>query len=482
MVPRLNRRSVWMAILLVALTVWGLTDVRSRARTDLNNPLAHRTDLTVNTVAGAAMFDGRDPYAVSNLRGWHYHLPPLLAILVAPLSALDTQWQGVIWYAMSLVMLWGCYTECRRIWQSLCAAEDLQIGKVATTDSPGPNRLASLPNYFYWLAAATVLLPVLNCLQRGQLGILVTYFLLLGLRCVLTSRTVHGAMVAGIILALPVTVKVIPALPVGIICLQLLAVAVRHHEAAAARMRALGIALGTVGGLLMFFLIIPSLVVGPAKNVQLLRTWIANISPDQEGKFDDDFGMHAMRNQSLSNAIYRVGNWAAHVFGGTQDDQLVEALAGSKVTMPMDSPGAQWTVRFIQLCMLLLLLAAGWQAAREGRGFSTAVVFSLGCLLMSTISPVFRGHYYVLWLPAAWLLPLYCWRMGYARSAMALSASACAVIWTHYLLLEWAGRLGVLGVGATIWFGVATVFLIRPRFDAGRLMQTNSAPHLRRAA
>ena len=73
--------------LTAALIVWGLVDVRNRGRIDPGNLVEHRTDFTVYTEAGAACFDGRDPYGVTNARGWGYLYPPLLAILVAPLAA-----------------------------------------------------------------------------------------------------------------------------------------------------------------------------------------------------------------------------------------------------------------------------------------------------------------------------------------------------------------------------------------------------------
>ncbi len=113
---RLNRKWFWLAILAIALAVWGLTDIRSCAKSDPKNLPGHRTDLTVYTTAGAAMFDGRDPYAVHNPRGWHYLYPPLFAILMSPLSLLNSQWQGVIWYAISVATAWGCFTESRRLW------------------------------------------------------------------------------------------------------------------------------------------------------------------------------------------------------------------------------------------------------------------------------------------------------------------------------------------------------------------------------
>ena len=197
---RLNRSSYWLAILAVALAVWGLTDVRQRAKTDPQNLGTHRSDFTVYTTAGAAMFDGRDPYAVANPRGWHYLYPPLFAILVSPLAKLDSQWQGIIWFAISLLTLWGCYVESRRLWRWLCDTEkspSVSVGSVAAVKSSqqensSQQKISTLPVYFFWLAGATVLLPVLNCLQRGQVGILLTYLLLLGFRYVVTSQTLFA--------------------------------------------------------------------------------------------------------------------------------------------------------------------------------------------------------------------------------------------------------------------------------------------------
>src|SRR5688572_25029981 len=81
----------------VVLTLWVLEDVRRRARVSETDPLVHKTDFTVYTIAGEAMFDGRDPYEVSNPRGWHYLYPPLFAIVVAPLAKLPPTEQALVW-------------------------------------------------------------------------------------------------------------------------------------------------------------------------------------------------------------------------------------------------------------------------------------------------------------------------------------------------------------------------------------------------
>ncbi|MCH7501565.1 MAG: DUF2029 domain-containing protein, partial [Nitrospinae bacterium] len=117
---------IGLAALCLGLILWGLTDVRQRAHfdpvlaeQDWREILKHRTDLTVFTEAGAAFFDGRDPYRITNPRGWMYLYPPLFALLIAPLHFLQPQWQGVTWYFLSLAMVWGCYRETVRLLRHL---------------------------------------------------------------------------------------------------------------------------------------------------------------------------------------------------------------------------------------------------------------------------------------------------------------------------------------------------------------------------
>ena len=70
------------------------------------DPLQHKTDFTVYTEAGAAFFDGRPPYEVSNPRGWIYLYPPLFAMLVAPLHApaFARSGDGLVYYFLAYVL------------------------------------------------------------------------------------------------------------------------------------------------------------------------------------------------------------------------------------------------------------------------------------------------------------------------------------------------------------------------------------------
>ena len=160
------------AILLVGLTLWFFLDVGPRGRISREKPELHRTDFTVYTEAGAAFFDGRDPYAVKNPRGWFYLYPPLFALMVAPLSRLGSVTQVMVWYVASVALGFGCYGEARRLWRSWTAT--------------GTRRDAT------WIAACAglaVLLPSLECLQRGQIGTSpLLYALLLGYRLAALGR------------------------------------------------------------------------------------------------------------------------------------------------------------------------------------------------------------------------------------------------------------------------------------------------------
>src|SRR5262249_5016655 len=157
-------------------------------------------------------------------------------------------------------------------------------------------------------------------------------------------------------------------------------------------------------GLVLYFILIPSLAVGSAANIKYLNTWYHTVLLDDQGKSDDDFSAHGMRNQSLTNATYRLGNWVAYLVGAGSNDRAIDSVpasAAQNAGLPMDGFAARLTMRIVQLALLVLLLHSIWIAARRNDAWTTASVFALACLLMSAISPLFRGHYYVLWLPAA---------------------------------------------------------------------------------
>ena len=450
-----RRRWVWIAVL-IAIVVWGLTDVRRRARIDPENATAHKTDFTVYTVAGAAFFDGRDPYEVTNPRGWHYLYPPLFAILVAPLSALGTQTQAVVWYFVSVAMCFGMWYECRKLWRWLATN-----GVLAST------RQNLAPGWLGWLAAATVALPVMNCLQRGQVGVLLAYLLLVGLRLVVSSETMRGVFMGGIALALAVTIKLTPILPAGVLSLALLARAWRKHHSYADALaeglsrgpmhRAAATIAGGLVGLFLFALIVPGSLVGHAANIGHLRTWGTRVVANEEVGLDNDFNVRSKRNQSLANSVRRFGNRLAYAAGAGPDDRLVDDLAQQATSMPMEDAVTDVTLRVAAVGLVALLLIAGWRVAGRDDSSGVAALFGLACTATLLVSPISWGHHYVVWLPALVLVPYWMWNNDRRALAIAMAETALVLMLAHYVFLDHSGRVGLLGIGTAIWYFVGTV-------------------------
>ncbi|NIQ03198.1 MAG: DUF2029 domain-containing protein, partial [Nitrospinaceae bacterium] len=270
----------------------------------------HRTDLSVYTWAGAAFFDERDPYEVVNPRGWKYLYPPLFAILMAPLNFFPPQWQGVVWYFLSLLMAWGCYRETVRLYH-LC-------GKTAGTSQKKESRTVR------WILAgtvATVLFPALDCLQRGQVGILILYLLLLGFRLVMENRAPLKVAAGGMVLALAVTFKIIPLLPALFLLYLLLVRRLTRPASGGTGFQEWSAAGGMALGLVLFVFIIPSLFLGWQANWKYLNVWTAKVGVHAvEISQDSNFSNPTSpRNQSLNNAMYHAGNRVAYWFSrGTE--------------------------------------------------------------------------------------------------------------------------------------------------------------------
>jgi len=448
----------WLVGLLLALTIWGMLDVRRRGYPHPETPHEHKTDLTVYTEAGAAFFDGRPPYEVCNPRGWTYLYPPMFAMLLAPLHAMSMQDQVTVWFFISLLFCWGCYRECRRL-----------IGVVCNAD---PSMAVAWVRWFPWLGVAAVavaLLPVLNCLQRGQVGIVKLYLLLLGLRLVLDGRSFRSRLAGGIVLAMPVVLKILPLLPVGFLLFLLLVDFVKSRwnrwpTLAPIGSRFTASAMGFTLGLALFFLLIPAALLGWNANWQHLNTWTRFVATKaDDGGMDPRSGnSHSARNQSLQNAAYRLGNFGAHVLAGGPDDLLVETFEAPR--MAMDAPEVENVLLLSRLTLTLALLLLGVRLVRgDGNLPNLAIGFALSCAAMLVVSPVARGHYFLLLSPAVLLLPLWLDCRGRPRAGIIMASIPVVLSLTHYILLPYAGRIGLLGLGTTVWLMAAMVLTVRPR-------------------
>ncbi|MGP0567162.1 MULTISPECIES: glycosyltransferase family 87 protein [unclassified Nitrospina] len=451
--PSLHRRFVIFVFL--ALLIWGVTDVRYRASLHPDQPHKHRTDFTVYSEAGAAFFDGRDPYEVTNPRGWKYLYPPMLALVVAPVHGLPTHWQGLIWFALSVAMLWGCYEESVRLLGLAFRDRSLHLEK--------------LKPYLLLVggcASVAVLFPMLNCMQRGQIGIAKTYFLLLGFRLVMENRGWVRPFLGGVAMTVAVVLKVTPIVPVSFVAFQAGVAWLRKESRTAARPGFFGVMAGSVAGLLLFFLILPAGLVGWNANLKHLNTWYSKVG-NQSVEFDAANNLdnpYTMRNQSFSNAVYRLGNWTAHVFFGGPPDKNVHLKKSGP--MPMDAGWVQTTVLIVRVGLVLALFPLAIRLTKSDSVLNRSLLFGLACVAALIVSPVARGHYYMLQLPALVFVPLWLYQRGEIQWAKRMAVIPVALSLLHYALLPVTGRLGVLGIGTTVWYVLAVARLLSPRLPA----------------
>ncbi len=77
------------------------------------------------------------------------------------------------------------------------------------------------------------------------------------------------------------------------------------------------------------------------------------------------------------------------------------------------------------------------------------------------VSPLSWGHHYLIAAPGFLFVPLWFLQHGRIRFAKSLAVSACGLLWAHYLLLDWTGRAGLLGLGTTAWFLGAAIGLLQ---------------------
>ncbi|TWT45794.1 hypothetical protein RAS1_22270 [Phycisphaerae bacterium RAS1] len=494
-------KPAWLTLLILvsALAIWGLTDIRRRARIDPARPDVHKTDLTVYTGAAREIVEGRDPYAITNPRGMYYLYPPLFALLLTPLTTVDTQTQAVTWFAVNCLLAAGCAVEAGKI----ARAARRGAGRGAQGAGRPEDSSPSAPVWIWVCATLAVLMPALNTLQRGQANIAVLYPLLLGFRLVLTARRNSTAIVGGVLLALPVALKLTPALPVAFVLLQEFVAALRRgagiahdstravvthdmvgtahpttsasctqHAASSTPLAVLNprhaaqflfTTLGVALGLSLFFFLIPAACTGWHRNLELLRTWKARVAANENVGVQNAFNDRSYRNQSLENAAYHCGNFLVYSLFGGPDDRLAARRATTQAVMPMDSPWFDAIVNIVRGGLLLLLFIAGLSGFASRDPLRRAAAFGLACLLTLLVSPLSWAHHYVIAFPAAVFVPLWLLRTGRFRAAVLIAGALASLSVAHYALLEHVGRVGMLGLGTAVVALVASWSLAFPR-------------------
>jgi hypothetical protein len=378
-----------------------------------------------------------------------------------------------VFFATSVALCLGSYFESRK----LLAAMLVQ--------SPAPPRFVALLSA---VAGAAILFPALNCLQRGQIGVVLLYPLLLGLRLILCGKNRSVWFLGGIVLALPIVLKLTPLLPVGCLLVALAVASWRHRPRPSGPMsrpfRARGgpiwSGVGVLAGGILFALLIPASLLGWQANLKHLHTWYDRVATKADHDRTDQFAGagSTIRNQSLTNAVQRFGNWAAFTFAGGPDDRLLDQVQLPELgTMPMDRPVVHAALLVVRGLAGLALLAAIIILGRRGDPVSLGFALGLGCVATLVVSPVARGHYFLLYLPAVLFGGLWMYRERGERSALVFAGLPTFLCLIHYAALNSAGRIGLLGIGSALWFfGACAAVLADAARDLRNCRQDDAPP------
>jgi hypothetical protein len=441
---RLSSIRWWMVAVwaICGFTIWGYVDIGPRGRLDPGQTERHMTDFTVFTEAGAAFFDGRNPYFVANPRGWHYLYPPLFALLVAPLSAFDTQSQVLFWFSINVALLFGCLFEVRALLRLL-----------SRETVPRPILSICL------CAALAAALPFLDCMQSGQLGIAILYFLLLGFRLAAGSRSWPGQLLAGIALALPASIKLMPALPVLFLVSQQWSALILTRSSPRSRGGAASLTTGVVAGALLFLLVIPASLIGWHKNLGYLRLWQTRVVANDRVGRSTNFNIHSERNQSLANAVYLLKK---STIGITPRGSKRKAW-GDRAERVVHGE-----VRVVIGAGLALLLAVGLALCRRTSVLEQAVPYSLACSATLLVSPLSWGHYFMALVPAHLFVPMWLHGRGLPRLARVVALIPPILSWSHYVAMPYTGGVGLLGLGTAAWFLSSCVLILGIEFAWAR--------------
>src|SRR5262249_22815483 len=156
----------------------------------------------------------------------------------------------LFWYFVNVGLTFGCVVEALKLWR-------LVWGRAV---SPRSTR-------FVICAALVGILPFLECMQAGQLGIATLYLLLAGFRLFIQSRSRTGPFLAGLVLALPASVKLLPSLPIVVLVLQEWSAVAFPAGARRPWSRALSLTSGLLLGAFVFLLAFPAMLIGWQRNL-----------------------------------------------------------------------------------------------------------------------------------------------------------------------------------------------------------------------
>ncbi len=415
-------RRRWLGILLILGLGWGV-GISTFYRGAVSPK--QRTDLTVYLKAGEMVAEGRADtmYEIVNKRGWHYVYPPLLAILLAPLSKWPLSATVGLAYLLSVACLAGTAALSRRFPGDVRPARAGLQGHATVPESlgcrPAPWQIA--------LAMFFCLPMFLNTLTRGQFGIISLFFM----AAVFYAYTQKKKVLTGLLLALAIALKISPLAFLVFFFLM---------------KREWKILLSILVGFGLFFFLLPSAAIGFQQNWELLKIWKSLMSASQ------------------SDTAYRHYLWGELFTPFTEDNQSIYAavtrLAWHSQEQFIGLSNA--LVRFITSGLGILLVALPFMnrqktsPAPSQEPLRSLAEFSLFPMLMLFASPVTQIHHYTvvyfLFLVAFMMMDR-APRGSWTRKCLGFSLWTCALSLTFGMIFTFLGNWGIPLWGSMLLWG-----------------------------
>jgi hypothetical protein len=386
----------------------------------------HMTDLQVYLRAAWAARTGGDIYAVTDDNHWHYHYPPLPALLAMPLADAPpgADRTGLVPFWLSVAVWYWLSVAC------LLAGVHVLASAVEPGAGPGTPRWWALR---FWPIMAC-LPPIAASLMRGQVNLM-----LLALLCGAGAALLRGRpWRAGLYVAAAVCLKVIPAF--------LLVYPLWRRD-----WRCLG---GCAVGLLLGLALLPAAWFGPARTAAYFAEWYDVLARPALGSGDD----HARDKE-----LIHVTSTDSQSLGAT----IHNTLYLDRATRPheLDAPVrlAHWLGG--ALMAGLTLLAFG---RRGGHRLRPLLLLGALTLVMVMVSPVCHLHYFCLALPLVMGLLARDWE---ARGSMRPGAGLVALLAVNFVInalthlpdTDLTRDLGLAGYTTLLLWLAAVVVLWRMR-------------------
>jgi hypothetical protein len=390
------------------------------------------TDVQVYLRAAWAARTGGDVYTITDDNHWHYHYPPLLAILAAPLADAPrgADRNGLLPLSVSVALWYWLSVAC------LVAG----VHALASALDPG-----AVPYGRRWWAlrvgpVLACLTPVIATLMRGQVNLF-----LLGLLCFAAAAMLRGrSWRAGLWIAFAACLKVYPA--------YLVVYPLWRRD-----WRCLG---GCAVGLLIGLVLVPVAWLGPTRTVECYSEWSEVLMRPGLGTGED----HA-RDYELIRAT-------------ATESQSIESMLHNTIYFDRWTRPAQhapW-VRVAHwllggLLTLVTLLAAGRRA--DAHPLQPLLLLGALTLIMLLLSPISHLHYFCLALPLVMVLAARQWdlygttRLGWGF-LLVLVANFVLNALTHLPWSDTARDLGFASYGALLLWGFTVMVMWRQRAAAGQ--------------